>query len=192
MNELRDAKSLICVMPSGIWPLADLLPHSFGPSDLANVDRLLLEPQNPNGRAPLLEMSAIVRSDGMPEMSFKEASAYPHYGVSHSLVTKASRVLVETAYAPYSKSPAGICVRTSCGSEFTGWSLESAAYNPSMSPFQCVTARLVACGKLLEDITLVVLIELSNAAVKYESTVLLALAQVAPNARLIVVNYHDV
>lgn len=47
------------------------------------------------------------------------------------------------AYAPYSRSPAGLALCTSSGRVFSGRCVESAAYNPTMSPLH---AALVAGG----------------------------------------------
>jgi cytidine deaminase len=199
MNELRDASELRCVMPSGSWTLAELLPHSFGPLDLldetsASREGLLLEERSSNVRdgVTVWDMRACISGDGIPEDAVpRRVDEILESNASLRALTEQSHSAFAKAYAPYSKSPAGICARTSCGEEFRGWSLESAAYNPSMSPFQCLTARMVARGKDLASIERVVLTELHGAPVKYECTVRLALAQVAPNARLVVVNYHD-
>ena len=199
MNELRDASELRCVMPSGSWTLAELLPHSFGPLDLldessATLEGLLLEERSSNvrGGVSVWNMRACVSGDGISEDAVPRClDEILKSNASYRALAEMSHKALEKAYAPYSKSPAGISALTSCGEEFLGWSLESAAYNPSMSPFQCLTARMVARGKDLASIERVVLTELHGAPVKYECTVRLALAQVAPHARLVVINYHD-
>ena len=68
--------------------------------------------------------------------------------------------------------------------------MECAAYNPSMSPLQVVIARMVAQGKDLSTIEYAVLSEFHDARVKYDCTVRLALAKIAPKAGLVVLNYH--
>ena len=50
------------------------------------------------------------------------------------------------AYAPYSHSPAGLALTTSSGGVYAGRSVESAAYNPSMSPLH-VALVAATCGE---------------------------------------------
>ena len=90
-------------------------------------------------------------------------------------------VAMRKAYAPYSSSRAGIAIKTSCGGVFVGWSLECAAYNPSMSPLQVVFARMVAQGKDLSSIEQCLLLECPGAHVKYDCTVRLTLEKMPPN-----------
>jgi|TARA_B100000073_G_scaffold348274_1_gene366093 cytidine deaminase len=197
MNELRDAENLRCVTESWRWPLRELLPHAFGPMDLLSPEdegRLLLEDQGGVGTRWGDERATVAHGDGLVGAM---ACSTPRAVVDvlgrdetwRALARGCHRALA-FSYAPYSRSRAGIAVRTTCGEEFLGWSLECAAYNPSMSPLQVVIARMVAQGKDLSTIEYAVLSEFHDARVKYDCTVRLALAKIAPKAGLVVLNYH--
>lgn len=200
MNELRDGLDLRCVTKNWRLTLRDLLPHAFGPMDLLEGDEtggtLMLEDQGKLGKSWGSEAATVVHRD--EDAGVEDAVSTPRpvkelvreEDAFWSLAEMAHEAL-EKAYAPYSKSRAGIAVRTSCGETMTGWTLECAAYNPSMSPLQCVITRMVAQGKSLEDIEHVLLIELDDAHVKYDCTVRLTLAKIAPKAKLLILNYHD-
>jgi cytidine deaminase len=70
---------------------------------------------------------------------------------------QAARQAALASYTPYSRMKAGIAVRARDGRVLAGSSLENAAYNPTLPPFQ---AALVAChahGVAPEDLESVVL-----------------------------------
>lgn len=94
--------------------LAALLPHSFGPSDLGREARLL-EPASLPLR--LLDDS----SDSLVRDAFEAA---------------------RSAYAPYSRCPAGAALRSRDGAVFTGSALESAAFNPSLGAMAAALSSL--------------------------------------------------
>src|SRR5262249_11163065 len=45
-----------------------------------------------------------------------------------------------TSYAPHSKSPSGVAIRSKGGAIFCGSYIENAAFNPSLAPFQAALA----------------------------------------------------
>lgn len=47
------------------------------------------------------------------------------------------------AYAPYTSCPSGVTIVTRDGQQFSGSSIESAAYNPSLGPFQAAVVAAV-------------------------------------------------
>jgi cytidine deaminase len=135
LNELTTASTLqVLVAGQPVTPLATLLPASFGPADLG-VTAALMSRQ------------------------------------SHGLAHAASDPLVEAAlaaanvsYAPYSASYAGVALRASDGSVYTGGVAENAAFNPSLSPLEAAIVSLVINGgKSYADITDAVLVEVANA-----------------------------
>lgn len=188
MNELRGAASMRVIIPDGavggdgkshlVLPLCDLLPHSFGPLDLTHDDSLpLLLEERHNGLrfAPgsIPEGSGAAELDRAAAVALAEANA---------------------AYAPYSASPAGLVLVDSDGVVHAGRSVESAAYNPTMSPLH--TALVAAVGsagmgdanggewRRIESATLV---EMNGAPVRYAGTAALILETIAPRARLRVI-----
>lgn len=89
------------------------------------------------------------------------------------------------AYCPYTLCPAGVSIVLGNGDVFSGGCIESAAYNPTLTPFH--TAYIAACiggMKSLEDIREVVLVERRGAKVKYSSTIKLILKSVASMSTL--------
>lgn len=193
MNEMRHADGLTVCTRQWRLPLSELLPHSFGPMDLISDGALLLEDQGGWGVAWERELVSLAYADGA-----ELEDAVPH-GAAQDVVgaderwrslAAAAYGAMDKAYAPYSHSRASIAVRTICGEEFTGWSLECAAYNPSMSPLQVVISRMVAKGKDLSSIERVLLTEFEDAPVKYDCTVRLTMAKIAPKAKILVLNYH--
>ena len=186
MNELRDGQDLKVVTKDWRLPLRELLPHAFGPMDLIGDMPLLLEDQGVrlrrrgqegenalkflNGRGPL-------REDEL-DHGWRELLDFTDAALTRS-------------YTPYTKSPAGIAVRTSCGAVTTGWALECAAYNPSMSPLQVVITRMVAMGKDLTTIERVVLREFCDSAVRYDETVRLAVQKMTDGRADFFVAHHN-
>ena len=189
MNELRGAASMRVIIPDPgddkekrrhlVLPLCDLLPHSFGPLDLTHDDSLpLMLEERHNGLrfAPgsIPETSGAVELDGAAAaLALAEANA---------------------AYAPYSDSPAGLALVDSDGIVHTGRSVESAAYNPTMSPLHAALVAAVgsagmgdANGGEWRRIESATLVEMSGAPVQYAGTVALILRTIAPRAKLNVI-----
>lgn len=132
LYELTTASKLQIILPkTPTTLLTDLLPDAFGPGDLG-VTAALMSPQ----------------SNGMTLASPTDE------------VTKAALQAANTSYAPYSGSYAGVALKTSDGSIYTGSVAENAAYNPSMSPLEAaVVALTINGGKNYSDITDAVLVE---------------------------------
>lgn len=122
LNELVTAPGLKVHFNSGDHPLSDLLPLSFGPRDLGVTGGLMQ------------------RED---------------HGLSADASDELERAALEAAnrsYAPYSKSFAGLALRTSSGRIVAGPYAENAAFNPSMSPVQVALAYLNMQGEPFESI----------------------------------------
>ena len=122
LNELVTAQRIVVAMPNETRPLGELLPSAFGPRDLG-VDGGLMQ-----------------RSD---------------HGLSVSESDDVARAAGEAAnmsYAPYSKSYAGVALRTKSGRIVSGAYAENAAFNPSMSPLQVALSRLNLAGESFDTI----------------------------------------
>jgi cytidine deaminase len=132
LNELVTAPELIVVMPGETRKLADLLPSSFGPRDLGITGGLLQ------------------RDDHGLTIDESDATA------------AAALVAANMSYAPYSKSYAGVALRTQDGAVISGAYAENAAFNPSLSPLQAALSQLNLQGGAWSDIAEVVLVRVDG------------------------------
>lgn len=66
--------------------------------------------------------------------------------------------------------------------------MESAAYNPSLTPFHSAYIDAVTGGMGFEQVKEVVLVELKGASVSHKNNIKLLLRAVAPQASLTVLN----
>ncbi len=158
LNELADGGRLTVLIPSQApIPLAELLPRSFGPGDLGIEDRLLAQTVEPLEVPP--EAPSLVRE------AFLAANR---------------------SYAPYSRDPAGLALRTVDGKLFTGAYAENAAFNPSTSPLHAALIQMVGQDRDFGEIVEAVLVEPESAQVSQVGVTRLLLEQVAPQASLTV------
>jgi cytidine deaminase len=94
----------------------------------------------------------------------------------------------KTSYTPLSKDTwAGVALKMKDGSTYTGSVIESAAYNPTLPPFQDAIVGVVAAHQSLGDIAEAVLAEPESPNFSYANQSRLLLKQVAPQARFKVV-----
>jgi len=126
------ASELMIVMPGESRSLSELLPSSFGPRDLG-VDGGLLAPRD----------HALQIDDGDD-------------------VARAALAAANMSYAPYSKSYAGVAVRTHDGTIVNGAYAENAAFNPSLSPLQAALSQLNLRGFAWDAIAEVVLVRVDG------------------------------
>jgi len=118
LNELTSAATLQIILPNTpATPLTSLLPNAFGPIDLG-VSAALMSPQSHG--------MTLDSPDDLTNAALKAANA---------------------SYAPYSASYAGVALKTSDGSIFTGGVAENAAFNPSMSPLEAAIVTLTINGR---------------------------------------------
>jgi len=131
LNELTSASTLQIILPNApATPLTSLLPNAFGPIDLG-VTAALMSPQSHG--------MTLDSPDDLTNAALKAANA---------------------SYAPYSASYAGVALKTSDGSIYTGGVAENAAFNPSMSPLEAAIVALTINGrKKYSDIVDVVLVQ---------------------------------
>jgi cytidine deaminase len=100
--------------------------------------RLLIADEPPVTGATLLPRAFTPRDLGIDESFFSAPLALQ--GVTD--LEDAARLAALSSYTPYSGMKAGVAVRARDGRILAGSSLENAAYNPTLPPFQ---AALVAC-----------------------------------------------
>ena len=146
LNELTTADRLIVAMPNETRSLAELLPSAFGPRDLG-VDGGLMQ-----------------RAD---------------HGLAIDADDDVARAALDAAnisYAPYSKSYAGVSLRTSSGRIIAGPYAENAAFNPSMSPLEVALSRLNLAGEPFDAIEEAVLVHIDSMHTESTRVVLGAVA----------------
>ncbi len=129
LNELSTAATMqISIGDEDTHPLSYFLPQSFGPSDLGVTGGLMTPANN--------ELT-IAETDDLAQAALRAANM---------------------SYAPYSKSFAGIALRTSGGRMFLGPYGENAAFNPSISPLEVALSALNVNGGDWSQIEEVVLV----------------------------------
>jgi cytidine deaminase len=157
LNELPDSADLkILVKDKAPTTLAALLPASFGPDDLKVAERLF------KGKKTELHLT-MPSSDELCGVALDAASR---------------------AYAPYTQALSGVALASSSGALYPGSYIESAAYNPSLSPLQSALAGLILASERPSHITSVVLVELENAPISQWNATQAVMGSLAPEARV--------
>lgn len=92
----------------------------------------------------------------------------------------------QRAWAPYSACPGALLLDLADGAQFTGGSVESVAFNPTIQPVQAALIEVIAAGRDPQEITAAALGTVTGGAVDYTRSTAELLALVAPDARLTV------
>jgi cytidine deaminase len=130
LNELSTAATLsVSISDDAAHTLSKLLPSSFGPKDLG-VTAALMSKAN--------QQLTIDDEDELAQAALRAANM---------------------SYAPYSKSYAGVALRTNDGQMFSGPYAENAAFNPSMSPLQVALSALNMAGGSFDAIAEAALVQ---------------------------------
>ena len=148
LNELTTANRLIVAMPKETRALSELLPSAFGPRDLG-IDGGLMQHAD--------HQLVIDADDEVAREALKAANI---------------------SYAPYSKSYAGVALRSKSGRIVSGAYAENAAFNPSMSPLQVALSRLNLAGDSWDAIEEAVLVHTDSLHTEATSVVLGAISGV--------------
>jgi cytidine deaminase len=151
LNELVTADRLVVAMPSETRSLAELLPSAFGPRDLG-IDGGLMQHEH---------HGLTIDSEADDELS------------------RAALIAADASYAPYSKSYAGVALRTRDGETASGSYAENAAFNPSLSPLEAALSQLNLAGHALGEIAEAVLVHVDGMHTGATRTVLATLPEVA-------------
>ena len=141
---------LIIAIGEETHTLAELLPRSFGPRDLGIEGGLM---------APVDHPLAIDESDDLAQAAFRAA---------------------KMSYAPYSRSYAGVALRTGGGEIVAGPYAENAAFNPSMSPLEVALSALNLAGGDFAKIEEAVLVEAAPGLHENATRTVLATVSRAP------------
>jgi cytidine deaminase len=153
MEEMSpDGEILILTPGKPPAKLASILPSAFGPAALGRKD----------GAFPVKEADLALVNSSTDEL------------------TRAALVAARKSYAPYSKSPSGVALRSARGRIYRGSYIENVAFNPSLSPLQVALAGLIAAGETYSAISAVSLVEVGGAKISQRAvteTVLAAVAQ---------------
>lgn len=130
MNEIGEEATFdIITFNNAPERLQALLPRAFGPQDL-DIQGRLMTPCGDIGRAN-----------------------------SAKTLEEAASIASTMSYVPYTQSSAGIALRTKDGKIYSGYCLENAAYNPSLSPLQVALIALLSDMRSYNDIVEVCLAE---------------------------------
>jgi cytidine deaminase len=122
LYEFENSADVMIIMPGSKnlthrqTRLSDLLPKAFGPSDLGNRNALM-------SRTP-------------PDHRFRLKVDVKDRVIAEAMLA------AEKSYAPYSRNFAGCALETGAGEIFGGRNVESAAYNPSLTPLQSAIINL--------------------------------------------------
>jgi cytidine deaminase len=153
LSEFVQPANLTIWMPEGgSVTLADAMPHAFLPAVLD----ITIDP-------------------------FHTRTALALASPSADALVLAALGAAQRSHAPYSKTLAGIAVRLTDGSVFTGRHAENVAFNPAMPALQCALIALRLAGHTYAEIAAAALVETAGRASQRTATqaVLRTIAPVA-------------
>jgi cytidine deaminase len=157
MEEISPSGEILILIPNQPpTKLATILPAAFGPAALGAAQ----------GALPI-----------------RKANLAFGGGASDALKTAALDAACRS-YAPYSKSPAGVAIRTTGGRIFQGCYIENVAFNPSLSPLQTAIVQLNAAGQAYSAISAVTLVEIQGSKISQRAVTETVLAALAPQVKL--------
>jgi cytidine deaminase len=160
MEEISPAGEILILIPNQPpAKLASILPAAFGPAALGATQ----------GALPIRKADLVLSG-----------------GASDALNAAALDAACRS-YAPYSKSPAGVAIRTTGGRIFQGCYIENVAFNPSLSPLQTALVQLIAAGLAYSAISAVTLVEVQGLKISQRAVTETVLAALAPRLKLEVV-----
>jgi cytidine deaminase len=160
MEEISPAGEMQILIPNHPpAKLTSILPEAFGPSALGAT----------RGALPIRKTNLTLS------------------GSTSDALNAAALDAASRSYAPYSKSPAGVAIRTIGGRVFQGCYIENVAFNPSLSPLQTALVQLVAAGQDSSAISAVTLVEMQGAKISQRAVTETVLAALAPQVKLDVV-----
>jgi len=160
MEEISPAGEILVLIPNQPpAKLAAILPAAFGPAALGATQ----------GALPIRKANLALSGEASDALNAAALDA-------------ACR-----SYAPYSKSPAGVAIRTNDGRIFQGCYIENVAFNPSLSPLQTAVVQLIAAGQVYSAISAATLVEVQDSKISQRAVTETVLAALAPQLKLKVV-----
>jgi cytidine deaminase len=157
MEEISPGGEMLILIPNRPpAKLASILPAAFGPAALGATQ----------GALPIRRAKLAVTG-----------------GASDTL-TAAALDAACRSYAPYSKSPSGVAIRTTGERIFQGCYIENVAFNPSLSPLQTALVQLIVAGQDYSQISAVTLVEVQGAKISQRAVTETVLAAIAPQRKL--------
>jgi cytidine deaminase len=157
INEMSPDGEILILMPDKApAKLSVLLPSAFGPAALG------------------------MKNGAFPVPSTNLAPG----GYSAGPETVAALDAARRSYAPYSKSPSGVALRTASGRIYRGSYIENVAFNPSLSPLETALAALIAGGEDYSSISRAALVEAQGAKISQRSVTEIVLNAIAPSAKV--------
>jgi cytidine deaminase len=157
MEEISPAGEILILIPNQPpAKLASILPAAFGPAALG------------------------ARQGALP---IRKANLALSGGASDALNAAALDAACRS-YAPYSKSPAGVAIRTTGGRIFQGCYIENVAFNPSLSPLQTAVVQLIGAGQPYSAISAVTLVEMQGSKISQRAVTETVLAALVPQLKL--------
>jgi len=129
--------------------LDELLPYGFGPTDLLeSIPWHFLKDQI--------------------HLGLSLTSPFPEEEQTRDLISVALTA-ANSSYSLYTQNPSGVGILTKNGSQYGGSYIESAAYNPSLSPIHAAIIQLWANSGDLDDIQQIVLVEKASSSISQQS-----------------------
>ena len=156
INEMSPAGEITILTPDKPTKLSAILPAAFGPAALGMTE----------GALPVRETKLALMKESDDPMA------------------QAALDAARKSYAPYSKSPSGIAIRSHSGRIYRGSYIENVAFNPSLSPLQTALAGMIRAGEPYPAITGVVLVEVDDAKISQRAVTETVLTAIAPTAKL--------
>ncbi|MEM9578414.1 MAG: cytidine deaminase [Pseudomonadota bacterium] len=155
LSEFAFARELRLVDPLGYsLTLGELFPWPFDPAYLG-------------------ETGAIGGTLYWPDLKWSDSAG------SSALLEAGKR-----SYAPYSKAPSAVALCFDDGVELVAGTIESVAFNPTISPAQAGIVACLAAGRRLQDIRTVTLGTIAEGAVQYDQSTRHVFATAAPEAKI--------
>jgi len=160
MEEISPAGEIKLLIPNQPpTSLASILPSAFGPAALGAS----------HGALPVEKKNLVLTS----------GASDPFIGAALDAACR--------SYAPYSKSPAGVAIRTISGRIFQGCYIENVAFNPSLSPLQTALVPFIAAGEPYSAISAITLVEVEGSKISQRSVTETVLAALVPQLKPVVV-----
>jgi cytidine deaminase len=164
LSEFAASHALELIDPLGhTLTLAQLYPWPFDPAYLGEPGALPAQ---------------------LPQPELELAAADVGRDVAAALLAAGRR-----AHAPYSKCPGAVVLELSGGRLVAGAGVESVAFNPTVGPLQAALVDLLAAGRPYGDILSATLGTVRGGAVDYSASTRELLGQIAPDARLAIVEW---